>query len=229
MNKEAFYFSKGAHGYSATAVPYNLLRQKIALDFIGSGNEVLDIGCYDGTISKLIKENGNAVVGAEIAESAAAACRKRGIKCVVCDVEKKLPLQDKSFDVVFAGEILEHIFDTDHFLGEIRRVLRPDGYAVITTPNLAALSRRLRLLFGGNPSIETGLIDSNGKRAAGHIRYFTPGSLAALLVRNGFAIERMESDYIGLGNLKLKCFYRNIGNNLIVKAKVDGAAGKRGL
>jgi SAM-dependent methyltransferase len=46
-----------------------------------------------------------------------------------------IKLHDESADVVFAGECIEHIEDTDAFLSEIYRVLKPNGIAIFTTPN----------------------------------------------------------------------------------------------
>ena len=62
-----------------------------------------------------------------------------------------LPISNACLDAVFAGEIIEHLVDTDSFIAEIARVLRPGGHTVITTPNLASFENRLRLLAGIYP------------------------------------------------------------------------------
>jgi len=53
---------------------------------------------------------------------------------------------------------------------EIRRILKSDGFLILKTPNVAALTKRIRLLFGDNSFMETGLISDNGM-SAGYIRY----------------------------------------------------------
>jgi 2-polyprenyl-3-methyl-5-hydroxy-6-metoxy-1,4-benzoquinol methylase len=91
-----------------------------------------------------------------------------------------LPFADETFATVIAAEIIEHVFDTQAVLNELARVLRPDGWLAITTPNLVALSGRAQILFGRTPhNIE---FDAS-PGTSGHIRYFTFDTLE-LLLRN---------------------------------------------
>lgn len=199
------------------------LRIKISLNMIGRGKKVLDVGCYDGFISEKIAKEGNDVIGLEISKEGVKSCNNRGIKCLEQNLEKKFPFKENTFDVVFAGEIIEHVFDTDKLLQEIKRVLKPEGSLVITTPNIAALTRRLRLLLGRNPHIDIGLISPQGEKSAGHIRYFTIKSLEQLLCRNGFKIERWRTDFIlfySLRLVKLGKLFPSLGWGLLVNSKI---------
>jgi len=55
---------------------------------------------------------------------------------VVAEIgEQPFPLPDNSFDVVFTKSVIEHVENWEHFLSEISRVLKPDGLAVVMTPN----------------------------------------------------------------------------------------------
>jgi len=47
---------------------------------------------------------------------------------------KHIPFPDESFDALFCGEVLEHVFDPELVLPEIRRVLKPDATALLTVP-----------------------------------------------------------------------------------------------
>src|SRR3989344_414053 len=165
-----------------------------ALQLIGNHKKVLDIGCYNGYISKIIQEQGNEVIGVDMSDKAVELCKKKGFVCVQRDLEKKLPFHDEEFDAVFMGEIIEHIFDTDGLLREARRVLKKNGVLVLTTPNLAAPSRRIKLFFGINPGIESGTLPLN--KNSGHIRYFTCKALAELLERSGFKITKIKGDVV---------------------------------
>ena len=105
----------------------------------------------------------------------------------------------------------------------MKRVLKDDGFIIITTPNLAALSRRIRLLFGISPQIDIGVINEQGDDlSVGHIRYFTVPTLEKLLKRNGLTIENRLSDYISLNKLRFKRlakFWPSLGTDIIIKAR----------
>ncbi|NEE21973.1 class I SAM-dependent methyltransferase, partial [Streptomyces sp. SID7499] len=62
-----------------------------------------------------------------------------------------LPLADGCADAVLFSEILEHLVDPDQALDELRRVLRPGGHLMLSTPNLAAWYNRALLLAGVQP------------------------------------------------------------------------------
>ncbi len=113
---------------------------------------------------------------------------------------QKLPFADASFDFVSCNHVLEHIFQTEQFVCEIRRVLQPGGLAVISVPNCAAWMNRVAFLFGGQPlgsevgtrSVTYGFwppfMQNRLKQfdPSGHIRDFTPRSLRDLTAACGF-------------------------------------------
>ncbi|MCS7122121.1 MAG: class I SAM-dependent methyltransferase, partial [Archaeoglobaceae archaeon] len=116
--------------------------------------KILDVGCGDGKFTKLIAEACRAkeVYGLEISEIGVEMAKRNGINCSKCDVDvENFPFDSNYFDAVFAGEIIEHLYDPDHFLEEVHRVLKPDGIFVLTTPNLASIHNRIALLLGYQP------------------------------------------------------------------------------
>lgn len=192
------------------------------LKFIGSEKKVLDVGCGDGFIMKKIRKNGNNVEGIEVSTPAVIRARKSGFKVYDLSLSQPWAKNIKSkFDIVFAGEIIEHIFDTDSFLQNIHGVLEEKGKLVITTPNIASLGRRILLLMGKNPLIEITAI----KTDAGHIRYFTRDSLISLLKKNRFKILEIKSSVVNV-NLNgtvysglLAKLFPTLGNNIIIYAE----------
>jgi 2-polyprenyl-3-methyl-5-hydroxy-6-metoxy-1,4-benzoquinol methylase len=58
---------------------------------------------------------------------------------VRCDLGDRVPFDAGTVDVVHYNKVIEHLRGTDYFMAEIRRILRPDGYAVVSTNNLASL------------------------------------------------------------------------------------------
>jgi SAM-dependent methyltransferase len=113
---------------------------------------LLSLACSTGVIEEKIKNKlGIIVFGVDAAKNSLKIARKRGIITKYADVSKHFPFPDNYFDFIFAGEIIEHIFDTRFFLKEIHRVLKPKGYLIITTPNLARLDDRVKFLLGKAP------------------------------------------------------------------------------
>lgn len=102
---------------------------------------------------------------------------------------------DGACDAILLVALIEHVFDPLRALAAVRRMLKPGGFAVIDTPNIAKYSRRLKLLFGRFPSTashDEGLRTYDGRPVdlhdEGHLHYFTFRSLERLLVeRCGFA------------------------------------------
>jgi len=221
LNQKLKSFYERKFGKKSESSGLAKLRIKKILSFVGSGKRVLDVGCYDGTITLQIQKQGNEVIGIDIAQKAVELARKKGIKAYVCNLEEeKIPRILGKFDVVVAAEIIEHIFDTDNFLEKLHAVIKPNGYLVLTTPNLAGLGSRLALLFGKTPwMIENSIYGE----VSGHIRYFTLETLTNLLVRNKFKVTNVTSDSVGLGKTLTIPFIENLfsqfGRILIVKAQ----------
>ncbi len=94
--------------------------------------------------------------------------------------EAPLPLEDASFDVVWAGETIEHVADTAQWLSELRRVLRSGGLLLISTPEHGPLSR---LWIGLSRAAFQARFDPR----ADHLRFYTRQLLAELLADFGFA------------------------------------------
>lgn len=197
------------------------IRIKIILHMIGKNKRVLDLGCGDGFIMKKIKSAPNDVEGVEISTNAIKAAREKGFK--VYDIDLNTNWAHKihgKFDVVLGGEIIEHLFDTDRFIRNIHSVLKKNGKVILTTPNIASLGRRLYLLMGKSPLIET----TAHKLDAGHIRYFTHQTLKTLVEDHEFTVVRNESVVVNLDSKarfvsgRLARLFPQIGNNIVLKA-----------
>jgi SAM-dependent methyltransferase len=104
-----------------------------------AGREVLDIACGEGYGSALLARHATRVTGADIAPAAIAHARSRyadrsNLAFQEADCAA-LPFADSSFDVVVSFETIEHLAAQEAFLDEIRRVLRPGGFVVLSCPN----------------------------------------------------------------------------------------------
>lgn len=107
---------------------------------------------------------------------------------ISCDIEHEpLPFPDRTFDGVLCCELLEHVTaDPVAMLSEIHRVLKPQGWLVLTTPNVACLENVLHLVHGRNVYHPYERIYGPTWR---HNREYTPDEVVALLSSVGFEIE----------------------------------------
>jgi len=137
----------------------------------GPGRRVLDLGCRDGALTQEYAA-GNEVVGVDADREALAAAERLGIETHWADLDQPLDFPDASFDVVVAGELLEHLRDPRRTVAEVYRVLRPGGTFVASVPNAYRLKSRLRFLAGRAPESDPT-----------HLQMFSGADVRALLSR----------------------------------------------
>jgi SAM-dependent methyltransferase len=157
-------------------------RRAFLLANVRRGERVLDLGCGDGAFAAALLAAGCEVVAVDVAHAAVERARARvpGLDARRVVEGAPLPLAEDAFDVVWAGEVLEHIADVVGLLAEVRRVLRWGGRLVATTPYhggvaLAVLALRPRAL------------DERFDPRADHLRFFSARTLRAVLADAGFA------------------------------------------
>ena len=102
-----------------------------ALNVLGPVHRILDVGCGDGSLSAMLARSSDQIAGIEVSMDACRIARSRGVGVTRADVENyAFPFQPESFDVVVAGEVIEHMADPDEFLqwlpGMHARVLAAD-------------------------------------------------------------------------------------------------------
>ncbi len=151
--------------------------------------KLLDVGCGDGQIGKKFYDLGYYVYGIDNSPRNLIFADKNNIRTKLGDVSIKLPYSNNYFDVIFAGEIIEHVFDTRKFLMELNRIMNKKGLLIITTPNLAHFPDRIRLLLGKTPT----QIQPIHPFLHLHIRPFTYDTLADCLKNGGFKILNFVS------------------------------------
>lgn len=168
------------------------------------GGRMLDLGCASGHFTVEIARRARAaeVHGVEFVEEWAADARGRGVEVVATDLADRLPYDDASFHLVHSNQVIEHLPRTDTFLREIRRVLRPDGHAIISTNNLASWHNVLSLALGWQPTpchvSDYVVVGNPGNTYDGweqpmfgqqHLRIFTGRALAELAGYHGLALD----------------------------------------
>ena len=107
------------------------------------GARVLDLACGEGYGSFLLADQAGHVTGVDISQQAVDHARTRyqrdNLEFAVGSAAD-IPLEDDSFDRVVSFETLEHLAEQEEMLAEFRRVLRPDGLLIISSPDRAVYS-----------------------------------------------------------------------------------------
>lgn len=101
------------------------------------------------------------------------------------DTKKHFPIGNGEFDAVISLATIEHLYNTDHFIAEIRRILTEDGYLYLSAPNYNAINYLIPLLLKGN-TFHDPLNPKEKYEFFGHLRYFTHISLIKYITRHGF-------------------------------------------
>jgi ubiquinone/menaquinone biosynthesis C-methylase UbiE len=153
---------------------------------------LLDIGCSTGDWALRWQARGWDTAGVDLNREHIAAARDAGVDARFCDLNRDpLPFDDAQFDLIFAGEVIEHLVDTDGFLAEVRRCCKSRGHLLLTTPNLASFENRVRLLLGIYPKwLNYNLTES------GHVRGYTPRALKGQLAAHGFQFLRQVGNWV---------------------------------
>jgi ubiquinone/menaquinone biosynthesis C-methylase UbiE len=158
-------------------------RRSFLLGQVRGGARALDLGCGAGDFTFALADAGVDAVGADVADAALARARARHpeLQFVRVPFDGPLPFDDCSFELVWAGEVIEHVADTAVWLSEVRRVLTPRGRLLVTTP----AHGRLRILVSGVEPFSEPLGD--------HLHLYTRRSLTTLLKEFGFGSVTVRS------------------------------------
>jgi 2-polyprenyl-3-methyl-5-hydroxy-6-metoxy-1,4-benzoquinol methylase len=153
----------------------------------GRGRRILDVGAADALVGRRLTEHGWRVTGIEgdpaLAQAGAPYCERM----ITANLNREVPEVQGPFDAILYGDVLEHLIDPLRVLVELNRSLVPDGFVIVSVPNIAHLYIRLLLLLGRFDYLDRGILDNT------HLRFFTARSLRALLDDAGLVVERFSA------------------------------------
>lgn len=132
-------------GFQIIAHGKTFLRVLHLLDKLPRGR-LLDIPSGEGALSTAAQEMGFDVLAGEIDPRF---FKAKGIECRYMDMNRALPVDDESLDYVVCLEGIEHLENIFRFVRECRRILKPSGRLILSTPNILNLASRFKYFFSG--------------------------------------------------------------------------------
>jgi len=112
-----------------------------------------DLGCDDGEWTLKLGETipTRHIFGVELIEERRRQADAKGINTISADLNGRLPYEENCFDVIHTNQVIEHLTNVDMFLSEVYRTLKPGGYMIVSTENLASWHNIVALILGYMP------------------------------------------------------------------------------
>ena len=197
------------------------------------GKSVLDIGCYaeikeliknkekeqdDGWIHGFLTKHSKHVTGIDIVKDKIDIMKKQGYD-VYCQNAENFKFNQK-FDVIFAGDVIEHLSNPGLFLDRCRKHIKKDGWLIITTPNVFSLNYKIGGIIR--------LLNNDLEVHPEHTYFFSPTVIKTLFQRYDFEIKKIKFvNFNYIDNLKKfiqEIFCRILGDrlrhNMVIFAKL---------
>jgi ubiquinone/menaquinone biosynthesis C-methylase UbiE len=148
--------------------------------------KILDVGCGTGLAAEKLRTFGN-VYGLDISPRSIKEAANR-LDGVCASLAEELPLKDAMLDVIVCTETIEHFISPVHALAEFNRVLKPNGYLILSTPNpwyWRILANRIIAILRRQKAGSGQVIEN----------YISPLKLKNMLKRSDFKIEEFTTVY----------------------------------
>ena len=189
---------------------------KMAVSAVDNNSEVLDIGCATGFMGKYLQQVKHCNVFGVDLRSAEIEIAKQNLNfAMVGNIEDTRIVtsilsnhENKKFDCVLATSLIEHVSDPDKVIMNMKRLLKPNGKIILSTPNISHWAVIVSLLKGDFTYTDYGILDRT------HLHFFTIKTFRELFVNNNVQIEKLLVDAEGGGfprlSLALVHFFPNL-------------------
>lgn len=176
-------------GLNGQSIRYNCSAlgpsHRTVLSLVTPGSRVLEMGCNTGYMTRELVRMGCDVTVIENDEKALAVAREISHESHLADLNRFDPKSKwgEEFDAVIFADVLEHLIDPVDVLSRSRDVLKGNGFAVVSLPNVAYWRIRWDLLLGRFDYTEDGIMDHT------HLHFYTRASIARLVREAGFTVD----------------------------------------
>lgn len=181
------------------------------------GLMVLECGVARGGLAEMLQKEGAHCFGVDINPRVGI----HGVEIAQADLNNGFPRFNQKFDVIFAGEVMEHLFDDNKFIRAAKELLAPGGLLILTVPNLVFSVNRVRMFFGKTPFFAY---------EPYHYHMYTARTLRELIQDEGLRVIKMASSHVFFSTRRNKLgrifeilgdYFPSFGAHLMVYAKKD--------
>ena len=171
------------------------------VQLVGTGKSVLELGAASGHVTRVLVDRGNSVTAVESDAACSDSLASIATDVLITDLDwlsLAHDLRGRTFDVIVAGDVLEHTKRPELVLAQLHPLLAPGGYVVVSLPHLAHGDVRLALLSGQFPYSDHGLLDKT------HLKFFTRSTILELFNSTGYKVDELYGTTAPLGTTELK-------------------------
>jgi SAM-dependent methyltransferase len=192
----------------------------IYMSLVGKSRaDILDVGCAQGTLALLLAEQGHNVTAVDIRASFLDYAHTRyahgHIRYIAANI--MTDIIPGRYDIIFANQIIEHLVYPDVLVTQLKRILKPGGRLIISTPNADYIKCTLPSYAElGDPLSWEHL--QNSADGDGHFYAYKPDELRDIFHRAGFAdvaVKCFDTPFIS-GHMKVRYFHRLVPYSVLV-------------
>lgn len=162
-------------------IPY-FQRLLSLLEHMPRKGRIIDVGCARGFFLEVAKGAGYIVEGVDASKIITQDVRRKGYK-VHLGLFENIPLPSEKYDAVVLLQTIEHVWDLQGFLRKAKKIIKPGGYLLVTTPDKNGFLGRLMGKWW--------FTYHNWE----HLYFFSPACLQAVLHRAGFVTEKLYTEH----------------------------------
>lgn len=192
----------------------NSLECKQLQEWVGMDKRILEVGCHTADLGRLLKDNGNYVVGVDYNAEAIEEAKQHIQEAYIINLETETSKIDNlgMFDVIICNQVFEHLRNSEAVVAKLMKCLNPNGIFIIGLPNICNAKDRFNITWGQWKYTQIGVMDST------HVRFFSYYSALDFIKNAGLKVDDYHSSWQVnplwefFDHVPLLCKFRNMFN-----------------